>query len=220
MHAGNKHVLARLTHAELKKLACARIVACNFGVHTPASEHTLHTRDAHHECVLYKPRTPHVLCSYSRCRQWITDRVPYTVSLKFLMNGHIHTKYAMIIDSSYLCYDMSGLEPIRSCCIVQNCLHANARKLALICSIYSCKLTVYNRGRGSNFTLVRQILDTSYIFEHVGKGPPIDTQSVAIVWSTISMQSMVIIVGVCGMLPRKIWKNWCSEIEVQGISGI
>ena len=31
---------------------------------------------------------------------------------KFLMNGRVHTKYATIIDSSYLCYDMRGQEPI------------------------------------------------------------------------------------------------------------
>ena len=32
-------------------------------------------------------------------------------------------------------------------------------------------------------------------FEHVGMGPSIDTQSVAIVWRTISMQSMLSIIG-------------------------
>ena len=39
--------------------------------------------------------------------------------LKFLMNGRVYTEYAMIIDSTYLYYDMGGPEPIRSCCIVQ-----------------------------------------------------------------------------------------------------
>ena len=39
--------------------------------------------------------------------------------LKFLMNGRVHTECAMIIDSSYLRYDMSGQEQIRLCCIVQ-----------------------------------------------------------------------------------------------------
>ena len=39
--------------------------------------------------------------------------------LKFLMNERVHTEYAMIINSSYLCYDMSEQEPIRLCCIVQ-----------------------------------------------------------------------------------------------------
>ena len=62
--------------------------------------------------------------------------------LKFLMYGRVHTT---VIDSSYTCYDISRQEPIRSCCIVQNCLHANTRKLGLICSIYSCKLLVYNK---------------------------------------------------------------------------
>ena len=39
-------VLARLTRARLPKLACARTVARNFGVHTWDSKHTRHTKDA------------------------------------------------------------------------------------------------------------------------------------------------------------------------------
>ena len=45
-------VLARLTHVKLQKLACACTVACNFGVHMQASEHTRHTRNARHELAL------------------------------------------------------------------------------------------------------------------------------------------------------------------------
>ena len=45
-------VLARLTHAKLTKLACARNVARNFGVHTWDSKHTRHTKDACHEFAL------------------------------------------------------------------------------------------------------------------------------------------------------------------------
>ena len=42
------HVLACLTRVKLQKLACARTVARNFGMRTRASEHTRHTRNAHH----------------------------------------------------------------------------------------------------------------------------------------------------------------------------
>ena len=52
-------VLARLTHEKLQKLACARTVACNFGVHTWDSKHTQHTRDTHHEFAL---GLPHFTC--------------------------------------------------------------------------------------------------------------------------------------------------------------
>ena len=45
-------VLARLTRVKLQKLAYARTVACNFGMHTRASEHTRHTRNARHELAL------------------------------------------------------------------------------------------------------------------------------------------------------------------------
>ena len=65
------HVLARLTCAKLKKLACARTVAHGFGVHTQDSKHTQHTRDTHHELAL---GLPHYTCSvttgsYSSSRQ-------------------------------------------------------------------------------------------------------------------------------------------------------
>ena len=46
-------VLARLMHANLKKLVCARTVARNFGVRSWASEHTQHTKDARHERLLH-----------------------------------------------------------------------------------------------------------------------------------------------------------------------
>ena len=52
-------VLARLTHAKLKKLACARTVACDFGVRVRDSKHTCHTRDARHELALC---LPHYTC--------------------------------------------------------------------------------------------------------------------------------------------------------------
>ena len=48
-------VLARLTRVKLQNLACARTVACNFGVRTRASEHTRHTRNARHELALGLP---------------------------------------------------------------------------------------------------------------------------------------------------------------------
>ena len=52
-------VLARLMHVKLQKLACARTVARNFGVHMRASEHTRHTRNACHELAL---GLPHYTC--------------------------------------------------------------------------------------------------------------------------------------------------------------
>ena len=53
------HVLARLTHAKLQKLACACTVAHSFGVRMRNSKHTRHTRDAHHELAL---GLPHYTC--------------------------------------------------------------------------------------------------------------------------------------------------------------
>ena len=52
-------VLTRLTHAKLKKLACARTVARDFDVRTRDSKHTRHTRDARHELAL---GLPHCTC--------------------------------------------------------------------------------------------------------------------------------------------------------------
>ena len=52
-------MLAHLTHAKLKKLACARTVAFDFGMHTRDSKHTRHTRDARHELAL---GLPHYTC--------------------------------------------------------------------------------------------------------------------------------------------------------------
>ena len=43
----------------LKKLACARTVAYNFGVRTRDSKHTRHMRDVHHELAL---GLPHYTC--------------------------------------------------------------------------------------------------------------------------------------------------------------
>ena len=40
-------------------MQCARTVARNFGVRTRASEHTQHTRNAHHELAL---GLPHYTC--------------------------------------------------------------------------------------------------------------------------------------------------------------
>ena len=53
------HVLARLTHATVKKLACACTVACNFGVCIRDSKHTRHMRDLRHELAL---GLPHYTC--------------------------------------------------------------------------------------------------------------------------------------------------------------
>ena len=52
-------VLARLTRAKFKKLACARTVASDFGVRTWDSKHTQHTRDARHELAF---GLPHYMC--------------------------------------------------------------------------------------------------------------------------------------------------------------
>ena len=52
-------VLACLIRVKLQKLACARTVARNFGMHMRASEHTQHTRNARHELAL---RLPHYTC--------------------------------------------------------------------------------------------------------------------------------------------------------------
>ena len=51
--------LARLTRVKLQELACARTVACNFGLRMWASEHTRHTRNARHELAL---GLPHYMC--------------------------------------------------------------------------------------------------------------------------------------------------------------
>ena len=56
-------VLARLTRVKLQKLACARTVACNFGVRTWASEHMRHTRNARHKLAL---GLPHYTCRVTR----------------------------------------------------------------------------------------------------------------------------------------------------------
>ena len=52
-------VLANLMHVKLQKLACVRTVARNFGVHTWASEHTRHMRNARHKLAL---GLPHYTC--------------------------------------------------------------------------------------------------------------------------------------------------------------
>ena len=57
MLTGNTRAFARLTHAKLQKMACARIGACNFGIRTLASEHILHIKDARHKCALHEPCT-------------------------------------------------------------------------------------------------------------------------------------------------------------------
>ena len=53
-------VLAHLTHAKVKKLACAHTVARDFGVRMLDSKHTRHMRDARHELTL---GLPHYTCS-------------------------------------------------------------------------------------------------------------------------------------------------------------
>ena len=48
-------VLARLTHAKLQKLVCARTVACNFILYMWDSQHTQHTIDTCYELALGLP---------------------------------------------------------------------------------------------------------------------------------------------------------------------
>ena len=137
----NMRAFAHLTCAKLKKLACACIVACNFGICKLASEYTLHLRDAHHEYALHEPHTLHVWCSYSRCRQWITDWVVYTVLLK------IPNKWMCLYWVCYLCYDMSEQVPMRSWLYSPKivCMQMLENWLWYVCSIYSYKLPVYNK---------------------------------------------------------------------------
>ena len=52
-------VLVSLTRPKLQKLACARTVAHDFGVHTWESKHTRHMRDARHKLTL---GLPHYTC--------------------------------------------------------------------------------------------------------------------------------------------------------------
>ena len=52
-------VLARLTRANLQKLACAHSVLRDFDVHTQDSKHRRHTRDARHKFAL---SLPHYMC--------------------------------------------------------------------------------------------------------------------------------------------------------------
>ena len=56
-------VIACLMHVKLQKLACVHIVICNFGMHTQASEHMGHTKDARHELTF---GLPHYTCK-SNC---------------------------------------------------------------------------------------------------------------------------------------------------------
>ena len=53
------HVLAHLTCAKFRKLACAHTVTRDFGMRTRDSKHTRHTRDARHELTL---GLPHYTC--------------------------------------------------------------------------------------------------------------------------------------------------------------
>ena len=53
-------VLACLTRAKLKKLACAHTVARDFGVRMQDRKHTRHKRDTRHELAL---GLPHYTCS-------------------------------------------------------------------------------------------------------------------------------------------------------------
>ena len=55
-------VLAHLTHAKVKKLACACTVAHDFSVCMRDSKHTRHTRDAHHELAF---GLPHYTCCFA-----------------------------------------------------------------------------------------------------------------------------------------------------------
>ena len=52
-------MLACLTCAKVKKLACAHTVLRDFGVRTRDSKHTRHMRDAHYELAL---GLPHYTC--------------------------------------------------------------------------------------------------------------------------------------------------------------
>ena len=53
------HMLARLTHAKLKKQLSAHTVARDFGMHTRAKKYWQHTRYAGHKLVL---GLPHYTC--------------------------------------------------------------------------------------------------------------------------------------------------------------
>ena len=59
-------VFARLLLVKLKNLTCTHNAACNFGMHTTASEHMLHMKDERHELAL---GLPHYTCGIQV--QWI-----------------------------------------------------------------------------------------------------------------------------------------------------
>ena len=80
------------------------------------------------------------------------------------------------------------------------------------------RVAIAIQGRRKQF-YIGQANSGHYIFEHVGKGLPIDTQCVSIVQSTISMQSMLTVQSLWHA-PQKTLENRCSEIESGGISGI
>ena len=90
-------MLARLTRVK-QKLACARTVTHNFGMHMWASEHTRHTRKAHHELAL---GLPHYMCGVTAGTVTVLQLIGFFICcneyrLKVLMKGRVHTEYARI----------------------------------------------------------------------------------------------------------------------------
>ena len=98
-------VLAHLTSAKLQKLACARTVARDFGVHTQESKHTRHMRDARHKLAL---GLPHYTCGVTTgtiavrneiqllCSLLASLYVVYEHCLKILLKRSSHTEYSRI----------------------------------------------------------------------------------------------------------------------------
>ena len=100
-------MLAHLTCAKLQKLACARTVAHDFGVHTWESKHTQHTRDAHHELTF---GLPHYTCGVTTGTVAVGNEIQCTTALqligfficcnehhlKILLKRRGHTEYSRI----------------------------------------------------------------------------------------------------------------------------
>ena len=91
-------------HVKLQKLACTRTVACNFGVHMRASEHTRHTRNARHELALGLPHYTFGVTTGTVAVGNEMQLIGFFICCneyrsKVLMKGRVHTEYARI--SSY-----------------------------------------------------------------------------------------------------------------------
>ena len=99
-----KRVLARLTLAKLDKLACARTVACNFGMRTQDSKHTQHTRDACHKLTFGLPHYTYgvttgtvAVAMKDNCLQLIGFIICHNEHrLIILLKRHGHTEHSRI----------------------------------------------------------------------------------------------------------------------------